>query len=79
MSFNEETPSAESVDNSFWAVVRESIWGSKRDFTTGSLGIALIVLSIPMIVEMFAESLFAIVDIFYVSHLGPGGDIARRV
>lgn len=72
MSFNEETPSAESVDNSFWAVVRESIQGSKRDFTTGSLGIALIVLSIPMIVEMFAESLFAIVDIFYVSYLGPG-------
>ena len=72
MSFDVQTPSEETVDNSFWAVVRESIWGSKRDFTTGSLGIALIVLSIPMIFEMFAESLFAVVDIFFVSHLGSG-------
>ena len=29
-------------------------------------------MSVPMIVEMMAESLFALVDIFFVSHLGPG-------
>ena len=71
MSVHSETPSIEAVDNSFWAVIREAVWGSQRDFTQGSLGIALIVLSVPMIIEMMAESLFAVVDIFFVSHLGP--------
>jgi putative MATE family efflux protein len=65
-----ETPSAEAVNNSFWPVVREAIGGSSRDFTTGSIGVGLFILSVPMIVEMFAESLFAVVDIFYVAHLG---------
>ena len=51
-------------------VVREAVRGSQRDFTSAPLGIALFILSVPMIVEMFAESLFAIVDIFFVAHLG---------
>lgn len=72
MSLNTETPSAETLDNSFWAILREAVWGSKRDFTTGSLGVALFILSVPMIIEMFAESLFAVVDIFWVARLGSG-------
>lgn len=72
MSANTETPSAETVDNSFWSVLREAVWGTQRDFTEGSLGIALIVLSVPMVIEMMAESLFAVVDIFFVAHIGPG-------
>ena len=67
-----ETPSAEAVNNSFWPVVREAISGSQRDFTQGSLGVGLFILSVPMIIEMFAESLFAVVDIFWVAHLGAG-------
>jgi putative MATE family efflux protein len=67
-----ETPSAEAADNSFWPVVKEAISGSQRDFTQGSLGIGLFILSVPMIIEMFAESLFAVVDIFWVAHLGAG-------
>jgi len=70
MSFNVETPSAEAVDNSFWSILKEAIWGSDRDFTQGSLGVAIFILAIPMIIEMFAESLFALVDIYFVSHLG---------
>jgi putative MATE family efflux protein len=65
-----ETPSAEAVDNSFWSVVREAFVGTKRDFTKGSIPAALIILAIPMILEMSMESLFAIVDTFFVSKLG---------
>ena len=57
-------------NNNFWAVVKEAIRGSKRDFTTSPIGISLFILAVPMVVEMFAESLFAIVDIFFVGHLG---------
>ncbi len=70
MSINIETPSAETVDNSFWAVVRESFVGSKRDFTQGSILVALIILAIPMILEMSMEALFAIIDTFFVAKLG---------
>jgi len=59
-----------SDNNNFWAVVREAIRGSRRDFTTSPIGISLFILAVPMITEMFAESLFAIVDIFFVAHLG---------
>ncbi len=70
MSFDSLNPSAETVDNSFWSIVREAVWGTQRDFTQGSLGAGLFILSVPMIIEMFAESLFAVVDIFFVGHLG---------
>jgi putative MATE family efflux protein len=71
MSFDVHAPSAETaLDNSFWSILREAVWGTNRDFTTGSLGVAIFILAVPMIIEMMAESLFAIVDIFYVSRLG---------
>ncbi|MFM9904445.1 MAG: MATE family efflux transporter [Pyrinomonadaceae bacterium] len=70
MSAKSETASAAGLDNSFRAIVSEAFRGSKRDFTQGSLGTALFILSVPMIIEMFAESLFAVVDIFFVAHLG---------
>lgn len=68
----ERTGSApeKSLDNSFWSILKEAFAGSNRDFTEGSIGIAILLLSVPMIIEMFAESLFAIVDIFYVAKLG---------
>lgn len=70
MSINTETPSVETLDNSFWPVVRESFVGSKRDFTQGSILVALIILAIPMILEMSMEALFAIIDTFFVARLG---------
>ena len=73
MSFDTHAPSAETaVDNSFWKILREAIGGTQRDFTQGSLGAAIFILAVPMIIEMMAESLFAIVDIFFVSRLGSG-------
>jgi putative MATE family efflux protein len=53
-----------------WSSIRESIRGSHQDFTTGSLNRAILLLAIPMVLEMVLESLFAVVDVFWVSRLG---------
>lgn len=70
MSFDASTPPAETLDNTFWSVFREGLRGSQRDFTKGPIWVALVILAIPMILEMSMESLFAVVDIFFVAKLG---------
>jgi putative MATE family efflux protein len=55
---------------SLWSSIREALRGSHQDFTTGSLNRAILLLAIPMILEMVLESLFAVVDVFWVGRLG---------
>jgi putative MATE family efflux protein len=53
-----------------WSSIREALRGSHQDFTGGSLNRAILLLAIPMILEMVLESLFAVVDVFWVGRLG---------
>jgi putative MATE family efflux protein len=52
------------------AILREAFLGSHQDFTEGSIGRAITLLAIPMVLEMMMESLFGIVNVFWVAHLG---------
>src|SRR5271154_1364409 len=53
-----------------WSSIREAIRGSHQDFTAGSLNHAILLLAIPMVLEMVLESLFAVVDVFWVGRVG---------
>ena len=53
-----------------YRLIRESLSGEQRDYTVGSMRRAVFLLSIPMILEMCMESVFALVDIFFVGRLG---------
>jgi putative MATE family efflux protein len=54
----------------FWPTVREALRGSRQDFTQEALGRAVLLLAVPMVLEMVLESVFAVVDVFWVAHLG---------
>jgi putative MATE family efflux protein len=51
-------------------VLRQAINGEEENFTTGSIDRAIVLLSVPMILEMAMESLFAVVDAFFVARIG---------
>jgi putative MATE family efflux protein len=61
--------STHSISN-YISLIRQSLNGEEQDYTTGSIRRAVVLLAIPMILEMCMESVFAIVDIYFVSHLG---------
>jgi putative MATE family efflux protein len=61
----------------WWSLFREAVRGSDRDYTVGPVGPALVMLSVPMVLEMAMESLFAVVDVFFVSRVS--GDAVATV
>ena len=66
----EATASAAEKQQTLWASLVEAVRGSHQDYTTGSLNRAILLLAVPMVLEMVLESLFAVVDIFWVGRLG---------
>ncbi|MEN9548419.1 MAG: hypothetical protein RIR12_1010 [Bacteroidota bacterium] len=53
----------------FYALIKQSLSGGEHDYTKGSIKGAIVLLAIPMILELSLESVFAVVDMFFVSHL----------
>ena len=53
-----------------WSEIIEAISGSEKDFTQIPLKNAVFLLAVPMVIEMIMESIFALVDIYFVSKLG---------
>ncbi|HTP32356.1 MAG TPA: MATE family efflux transporter, partial [Candidatus Acidoferrales bacterium] len=62
---------AEAPSQSKWRFLREALAGTGQDFTQGSLSRGIALLAIPTILEMSMESLFGVVDAFWVAGLGP--------
>jgi putative MATE family efflux protein len=66
-----ESSSAIQVSTpSIWSSLREAVMGSTQDFTEGNITRAIVLLAVPMVLEMCMESLFGVVDVFWVSRLG---------
>src|SRR5882762_9663342 len=67
----EATASTEKQQqHTLWASLAEAVRGSHQDYTTGSLNRAILLLAVPMVLEMVLESLFAVLDVFWVGRLG---------
>ncbi|HKF43390.1 MAG TPA: MATE family efflux transporter [Thermoanaerobaculia bacterium] len=73
VSTGEVSAAAPTVDQGhpgFWKTVGQALRGVRHDYTDGPIGRAIILLAVPMVLEMVLESVFAVVDVFWVSRLG---------
>ncbi|WP_237488069.1 MATE family efflux transporter [Hufsiella ginkgonis] len=55
--------------SSFFSLLKQSLRGGEIDYTTGSINRSVVLLAIPMMLEMIMESVFALVDLYFVGHL----------
>ncbi|HEY8403978.1 MAG TPA: MATE family efflux transporter [Flavobacteriales bacterium] len=60
-------------------LIKQAIQGEEADYTTGSIRRAVILLAIPMMLEMAMESVFAVVDLYFVGHLKESGFAIQSV
>ncbi len=67
----EHEASAGSRLRSAWTLLKQAVQGTQQDYTEGSLNRAVFLLSVPMILEMVMESVFGVLDVYFVGRLGP--------
>jgi putative MATE family efflux protein len=66
-----QSPAERADSLTLWSTVKDSLAGSHRgEYTEGPIGRAILLLAIPMVLELVLESVFAVVDVFFVSRLG---------
>ncbi|MFQ5742749.1 MAG: MATE family efflux transporter [Acidobacteriota bacterium] len=63
-------PSHPSAGRRLWSDLRDALRGVQFDYTKERLGRAILLLAVPMMLEMSMESVFAVVDVFFVMRLG---------
>ncbi|AWI25806.1 MATE family efflux transporter [Flavobacterium pallidum] len=64
----QKKPFTGTLSNIF-SIIKQSLKGETIDYTTGSIRLSVILLAIPMMLEMCMESVFALVDLYFVGHL----------
>ncbi len=70
VAYSDDLPQSDSRLARWARFLKEAVVGSKQDFTEGSIGRAIFLLAVPMVLEMMMESLFGIINVFWVAHLG---------
>src|SRR5437868_7376485 len=58
-----------SNNNSFFSLLKQAVRADVKDFTSGGIDRAIFLLAVPMVLEMLLESLFAVVDIYFVNQV----------
>lgn len=71
LGIKSDNQTAERTNNTIWQELKNAIRGSEADYTEIKIGKAIFLLAVPMVLELIMESTFAVVDIFFVSKLGP--------
>src|SRR5437016_7219948 len=59
-----------SLPEPWWKHVSDAIRGVPHDYTEGPIGRSIMLLAVPMVLETLMESLFSVVDVFFVAKLG---------
>lgn len=77
---SDQTPNADTMRiKSFFSLFKLALSGEQQDYTQGSIRRAVFLLAVPMILEMCMESVFAVVDIFFVGRLGKNEAVSTVV